>query len=276
MIKNGTELQKRVITGGLGAIVLLLLITLGGRVGVALFAAVIALAMVYEYAEMVLELPDRIEKRMVLLGTTWLLAFVNFWAPRNEYVLLLMIFLGLFTYFLFTADRHKGEAFSAHFHELVYSTFGMLYLAFLPLFLVLIRDSAGGAHWILIFLFIVWLGDTAAYFTGRKYGKRKLYPAVSPKKTVEGSIGGLVGGIAIVIAYKLAFFQEMPWGAAILTPIIVGLVSQVGDLCESFLKRAFDKKDSGSLLPGHGGFLDRFDSVVFSAPIMYGCIRIFS
>jgi phosphatidate cytidylyltransferase len=87
-------------------------------------------------------------------------------------------------------------------------------------------------------------------------------------------MGGLAGGLIIVIGYKLVLFPAMPWLAAVVMPIVVGTVSQVGDLCESFLKRAYDTKDSGSLLPGHGGCLDRFDSVVFSAPVMYGCVRL--
>ena len=92
---------------------------------------------------------------------------------------------------------------------------------------------------------------------------------------MEGAAGGLAAALVVVFIYKLAFFRAMPWGAAFFIPLLVGAVSQVGDLCESFMKRAFDKKDSGSLLPGHGGFLDRFDGIVFSLPVMYASIRIF-
>ena len=74
---------------------------------------------------------------------------------------------------------------------------------------------------------------------------------------------------------KAVFFREMPWGAVAVMPLVVGAVAQIGDLCESMVKRAYDKKDSGSILPGHGGFLDRFDGVVFSLPVMYACVRLF-
>jgi phosphatidate cytidylyltransferase len=127
----------------------------------------------------------------------------------------------------------------------------------------------------LLFLITVWAGDTGAYSLGSRYGKRKLYPVISPKKTVEGAIGGIGSGFVIALIYKLLLFRSLSWGGAIFIPVLIGAVSQVGDLCESFFKRAFDRKDSGSILPGHGGFLDRFDGVVFSLPIMYGCMRIF-
>lgn len=271
---GGSELRKRVITGVIGGAFLLLLITLGGRTGVAIFAAVLALGMLYEFAEITFSLSDKVEKRNVLMGTGWLVAFVNFWMPRAEYELFVLSFLGLFGYYLFTAERHK-DALLPHLRELIYSVFGMLYLGFIPLYLILIRDAESGVHWILVFLFIVWAGDTGAYFAGKKYGKRKLYPLISPKKTIEGSVGGLAAGWVVTLLYKILAFRGMSWGAVFLIPLLVGVVSQAGDLCESLLKRAFDKKDSGSILPGHGGFLDRFDGVVFSLPVMYACMRVF-
>ena len=126
----------------------------------------------------------------------------------------------------------------------------------------------------MLFLFIVWAGDTGAYFAGKKFGKRKLYFAISPNKTIEGGIGGLAVSMFITLIFKLFFLQGMSWFLVFFVPLIVGITAQVGDLCESFLKRAFDKKDSGTILPGHGGFLDRFDGVVFSLPVMYACIRV--
>jgi phosphatidate cytidylyltransferase len=276
-MKLESELQQRVFTAVVGVATLVLLLVFGGRIGVGLVSAVLALGMVYEFVEMTFSLSDRKEKRKVLLGVTWLVAFINFWVPRAEYELLLLAFLGLFAYFLFVAERHSqdGDALKTHFQELMFGIFGVLYLAFLPLFLILIHDSAYGVRWTFVFLFIVWAGDTGAYFAGKKYGKTKLYPAISPKKTVEGSIGGLLAGVIVILLYKLIAFREMSWGAVLIIPILVGIVAQVGDLCESFLKRAFRTKDSGTILPGHGGFLDRFDGVVFSLPVMYACLRIF-
>jgi phosphatidate cytidylyltransferase len=270
-----SELSKRIQTGVAGALVVILLIVFGGGLGVAFIAAVMAVAMIYEFVEMTFTLPDRLEKRGFLMGIAWLLAFFNYWVPRAEYELLLVTFIALFSYFLFTSKRHEGETLKNHFQELMYSIFGLLYLAFLPLFLVLIRNSTGGVHWTILFLFIVWAGDTGAYFAGKKYGRHKLYPHISPKKTREGAIGGLLAGILITLIYKLIFFPSLSWFSGVAIPLIIGVAAPVGDLAESFLKRAFNKKDSGTLLPGHGGFLDRFDGVIWSAPIMYACIRVF-
>ncbi|MBI3534130.1 MAG: phosphatidate cytidylyltransferase [Deltaproteobacteria bacterium] len=109
-----------------------------------------------------------------------------------------------------------------------------------------------------------------------KYGKRRLWPKISPNKTIEGALAGLGSGIILAIFYKFIFFRDMSYFSVFFTPLLVGALAQMGDLCESFFKRAYQKKDSGEILPGHGGFLDRFDGVIFSAPLMYACIRLFS
>lgn len=275
-MKQRSELFKRVITGVIGGAGLLALIVFGGRIGTCLLAAILSLGMMREFVTISFGLTDKREKRNLLLGTTWLIAFVNALIPREEYTIFVVAFLGLFTYFLFTAGRHKDAGFSDHFKELMFSVFGLMYVAFLPLYLPLIRDSANGLHWTIVFLIIVWSGDTGAYFAGKKFGKRKLYPLISPKKTVEGGIGGLVAGILLALVYKLAAFNAMSWQAIVLIPIVIGVIAPIGDLGESYFKRAFNVKDSGSILPGHGGFLDRFDGVVFSLPVMYACVRLFS
>jgi phosphatidate cytidylyltransferase len=268
------ELRKRVLTGVAGGAALLLAIIFGGGVGIFLLATALSLVMVDEFARMVFSLGDREEKRYVLLFSTWVIALGALILARSEYELLVFAFMGLFVYYLFSAKRH-AEALNSHFKVLMSSIFGLLYLSLLPTF-PKIHAAANGVHWVIVFLFINWSMDTGAYFAGKKYGKTPLYPLISPKKTREGVIGGLLAGLVVTLLYKLIFFRAMAWAAVIIVPPLVGTIAQVGDLCESFLKRAFDKKDSGSILPGHGGFLDRFDGVVFSLPIMYACIRLFA
>ncbi|MCM2277081.1 MAG: phosphatidate cytidylyltransferase [Oligoflexia bacterium] len=274
-MKNNPELTKRILTGSIGALVLVALIAFGGWIGIGLLTAVLSLGMVDEFSRMTFAGEDRTEKRYFLLILAWLVSLVNVFGPRSEFELLGFGFVAVFGYFLFTAKRKQAEEFQRHFRELEFSVFGMIYLIFLPLFLPRIHGSVNGVHWTVIFFLIVWAGDTMAYFTGVKYGRRKLYPEISPKKSVEGAIGGLVSGIVIGGLYKLLFFRTLSWGGVLLVPVLVGAVAQVGDLCESFLKRVSGTKDSGSILPGHGGFLDRFDGVVFSLPVMYACTRIF-
>lgn len=274
--KFGSELQKRVLTGAVGAAAMMVLLVWGGWVGICLLASILSFAMIFEFSQMAFTSADAVAKRYAMLFLTWLVCITNALAPHNEFELLIFCFLFLFAYFLFAADKREGEAFTSHFKELEYSIFGLLYLVFLPLFLTRIYGGANGRHWAIVFLLMVWAGDVAAYFVGIKYGKQKLYPHISPKKSREGAYGGLAGSLIVSILYKLIFFRAMPWGAVIFVPLVVGAVAQVGDLCESFMKRVYGKKDSSSLLPGHGGFLDRFDGVVFSLPVMYACTRIFS
>jgi phosphatidate cytidylyltransferase len=125
--------------------------------------------------------------------------------------------------------------------------------------------------WKLIFflLLVVWLGDSGAYYFGKALGKHKLSPVISPKKTVEGMIGGMGVSIVTAIVIHFTFFPNFPLHHAIIAGVILSFAGVVGDLTESMWKRSAAVKDSGSILPGHGGFLDRFDSIFFTAPILY-------
>lgn len=270
------ELKKRVLTAALGVPAILALIILGGRPGASLFAFVLSAFMFFEYSKMTIELPDAKEKTQFALGTLWLLNFAFFFgAPELE--LVFASFFAIFIYFLFTAGRHQEPAsLSIHFKEAIAVFFGFVYLGFLPLYMPLIRILPNGEHWLILSFLIVWAADSGAYFSGLKWGKTKLYPAISPKKSWEGVAGGVASAIVITVVYKLTFFRSMSWGAAVIVPAFVAMASVLGDLCESFLKRAYSTKDSGSLLPGHGGFLDRFDGVLFGLPVMHACVRIFS
>jgi phosphatidate cytidylyltransferase len=273
-----SELGKRVITGVLGGLFLLALIIWGGWIGIFFITAVVAMAMTHEYATIVYSLDDRTEKRYALLCAAWFELLGSLLAPRSEFEALILAFCAYFAYFLFTAGRHASDASSlkTHFNEAAVSVFGLVYLTLLFLFLPRIHQSVNGIQWTIVFLLIVFSGDTGAYFAGKKFGRTKLYPAVSPKKTREGAAGGIALGYVMVLFSKAVFFREMPWGAVAVLPVIVGSMAQIGDFCESLVKRAYGVKDSGSILPGHGGFLDRFDGVVFSLPVMYACVRFFS
>ncbi len=269
------ELQKRIKTALAGVTILVLLLTVGGGIGAVIVSAVLSIAMLFEFSNITLSLSDAKEKRFALMGCAWLLAVLNFWMAGGEFALLITFFLGFTGYFLFTADRHHDSQLRTHYQELMYCLFGFVYLAFLPTYLVSLRQSGFGIHWTMMFFLMIWANDIGAYFAGHKYGKKKLYPHISPGKTREGVLGGALATLVVAILYKLIFFSKLSFFAAVFIPIVMSIVAPVGDLAESFLKRAFDKKDSSSILPGHGGFLDRFDSVVLSLPVMYAMTRIF-
>ncbi|MBU6375931.1 MAG: phosphatidate cytidylyltransferase [Bdellovibrionales bacterium] len=269
-----SELKKRVLTGAIGGAILLG-VTLGlGTIGTVCVSLVLSLAMMHEFLSMVLVSDDRVRKRQILMGIVWLMGFFSAVFPKVQFELVVASFLGIFFYFLIIAYRHSQgpQALEQHFREMVYGFFGVVYLGLLPVFLPLIRDHSDGAKWLLVFFLINWVGDSVAYFVGSRFGKRKLYPAISPKKSWEGTYGGLAGSVLVTLGFKFVAFRSMPWAFVVIAPFLVGISAQMGDLCESFLKRSFQKKDSGALLPGHGGVLDRFDGVVISAPVMYLCI----
>jgi phosphatidate cytidylyltransferase len=128
---------------------------------------------------------------------------------------------------------------------------------------------------LMMFFAMVIFADTGAYYTGRLLGRHKLAPRVSPGKTIEGVVGGLIAAIAAGPLSRLAFFHEIPMVHALVLGALVGVLGPVGDLAESMLKRGADVKDSGTLLPGHGGMLDRVDSILFCAPLLYYYSRLF-
>jgi phosphatidate cytidylyltransferase len=138
-------------------------------------------------------------------------------------------------------------------------------LAMYPRTLLLPR----GEHWVLLGVLSVAAGDTMAYFTGRAMGRRKLAPAISPNKTVEGAVGGLLGSVACSVLYAHGFLPGVHAGYAAAAGAAVGISGQAGDLFESLVKRAAGAKDSGTILPGHGGLLDRADGILAAGPVLY-------
>jgi len=131
------------------------------------------------------------------------------------------------------------------------------------------NDFAEGPKLVFFLTLVVWLGDTGAYYVGRRFGKRKLSPRISPKKTVEGLLGGIAASVITAVAIHFTFFPQFQLVHAVVVGIVLSITGVIGDLAESMWKRSADVKDSGTLLPGHGGFFDRFDSIFFTAPILY-------
>jgi phosphatidate cytidylyltransferase len=146
---------------------------------------------------------------------------------------------------------------------------GIFFIGFLLSHVSLIRMRADGTRWVLFLIVTVWTGDISAFLSGTLLGRHKLYPRISPKKTYEGLAGGIVGSIIVAVAFSLLFIPQLEIGFCIFLAIALGVLGQVGDFTESMLKRSAQVKDSGSLIPGHGGMLDRLDSFLFSAPFLH-------
>jgi phosphatidate cytidylyltransferase len=149
---------------------------------------------------------------------------------------------------------------------------GVVYIPLLLVLLIPIRQAPQGFLLIFTLVFVVFAGDTLALYTGTFLGRHKLCPTISPKKTVEGALGGLGGNLLAGLIMKLAAFPDVAWVKGALFCLAVGAAGQIGDLFESQMKRASGIKDSGSILPGHGGMLDRIDALLFAGPVAYGLI----
>lgn len=158
-------------------------------------------------------------------------------------------------------------------HRLGWLILGLVYLPFLLGHLIPLRLLPDGRQWIFMTLIVIMSCDTFAYFVGRKIGRHKLYPAVSPNKSVEGGIGGLIGAIFAIMIVKCTFLPILGFFDAALIGLLLGVMGQLGDLFESLLKRACQVKDSGNMIPGHGGILDRLDSLLFVFPLVYYIAR---
>ena len=148
------------------------------------------------------------------------------------------------------------------------TAFGVIWIGVGFSYVVLLRHLKHGMALTILVLACVMLSDTFAYFVGRAIGKHKLAPQISPGKTIEGAVGGLVGAVVAALVVRI-YSDWMPTRYAIILGLVIGLVSQWGDLFESTFKRDFRVKDSGHLLPGHGGILDRFDSLLFAGFVAY-------
>lgn len=179
-------------------------------------------------------------------------------------LILAVIVPGLYYLFAFREIPTVANRYAATVAGIVYAGFLTTFLAKLKLI-----DPHHVGDTVVIVLLVAWVADTGGYFAGRFLGKAKLYEAVSPKKTWAGAYGGLAGSVLGVTVLKLGFADWLSWLDVFLIAIPGGILGQMGDLAESLIKRAVGVKDSGALLPGHGGILDRIDAVLFIAPYVY-------
>ncbi|MEE9202769.1 MAG: phosphatidate cytidylyltransferase [Dehalococcoidia bacterium] len=205
----------------------------------------------------------RVPHKLVPLGAVLSLSFAlsPLWDPPHAMPLLLSATMLLTLSGALLLYRHGGVG---GWGTLVA---GPLYTGYLMGLWLALRMEAGGRDWVLFGLIVIFASDTLSYFTGRLWGRHRLAPAISPGKTYEGAVGGLAAaGIAAALLSPLT--PLTPTAAAGLG-LLLSVVGQVGDLAESHLKRSAGAKDSGGLLPGHGGLLDRIDSIVFAGPLLY-------
>lgn len=262
---------KRWITGLIALPFLIFLVYKGG-VPFTILISIAALVALWEYYRLVFKGDAGLISNIILIwgyGINFAIVWSTFLVGPDLSVSLIglnLLAVGLISLFQFKTDQTVLE-------RVVKQLQGIIYIPVLLSFLILIRQSSSGMIWIFVLLAVVFAGDTSAYYVGSYLGRHKLNPAVSPGKTIEGSIGGLVANLVIGGAGKFFFLPDLPWGLSLLFFLAVGTAGQVGDLFESELKRASGIKDSGGILPGHGGILDRIDALLFASPVAYLFIR---
>ena len=190
------------------------------------------------------------------------------------FLILCIVFVAMLAAYVLTFPRYSSEL-------TVKAFFGFMYVPVMLGFIYLTRSMQFGLYTVWFIYISSWICDTCAYLVGVKLGKHRLAPVLSPKKSIEGAVGGIVGSavFAAGFAYIFKSAYDLPQGFSMAPFIIIGavgaVVSQVGDLAASAFKRNYDVKDYGKLIPGHGGILDRFDSVIFTAPMIYFLAAIF-
>ncbi|MBE5921876.1 MAG: phosphatidate cytidylyltransferase [Lachnospiraceae bacterium] len=188
--------------------------------------------------------------------------------------MIIIVLIALMAVYVFTFPKYKTE-------QIMSVLFGMMYVGVMLSFVYQVREMDGGIYHVWMIFLCSWISDTFAYLVGVTCGKHQMSPVLSPKKSVEGAIGGVAGSMLLGLIYAFVFRDALDTAIhpCILYPIVCGagaLISMVGDLAASAVKRNHNIKDYGHLIPGHGGVLDRFDSVIFTAPIIWILLQLFA
>lgn len=257
--------KTRLLSGILLVIIALATIISGGDVLFATLLMISFIGMTEIYK--VLEISG---KALGIAG--YVAAVIYYFLIRFQRTDLLIMFaiaflIVLMVIYVFTYPKYRSE-------QIMLAFFGLFYVAFMLSYVYQIRMLPQGAFLVWLVFLCSWGCDTCAYCVGMLFGKHKMAPKLSPKKSIEGAVGGVVGAALLGVLYAYLINRFAPGTDADLVQYAVicgvgGMISQVGDLAASAIKRNHDIKDYGKLIPGHGGILDRFDSVIFTAPIIY-------
>ncbi len=265
-----SELNRRIMVAAFGIPAIIFLI-LAGKWWTVVFATFISIGFVLEFNAMLKKNNSGIFlPLLIMISAIWPALILL--KIQTQWMILLWLIAGItiLLYMLF----HKFED---PLKSTAYSFFISVYGILFPSFIVYLRETSAelftypyfdSGKLILSWLFLIWICDTAAYIGGKNFGKSKLAPTISPNKTVEGFLFGIAGTIILAVIlekYNMIFLSGMQ---TIGLALIVGIFGQIGDLVESRIKRLLKVKDSSNLLPGHGGVMDRFDSLVFTAPFV--------
>jgi phosphatidate cytidylyltransferase len=263
------NLKSRLATAFVGIPLLILIVWRGSPLLFTVLFLVLNLAALQEF--FAISLPGRVGEQVlgIVFGAGLCLRVLQLASPGGEIGLSLLL-LVYFSLYLFMAGELKERLM-----RLAIILLGGFYLGYLLPHWILLFRLDQGRYWVGFVLAVIMSGDTVAYFVGNRFGKKKLAPSLSPGKTLEGCLGYIAGSALVGLAVGRWLFPELSGSEVAVLSLILSILGQIGDLFESWIKRAFAVKDSGHLLPGHGGILDRLDSLIFPAVFTSAYLRLF-
>ncbi len=268
MADNKTAFIQRVVSSALAGFGLLALGVYGGTLGLQFACTAAVVLGTREYARIAFrhwKLP------VIAEHAFWLVAMATYVALFRLQAPLLPVFAVANTVFLvltlwLARNKVTNEQLLA---ALGVGSFGLTYCVVFPFYATSLVALNKGSQWFLLLLLVVFAGDTFAYFGGRFFGRHKMLVQISPNKTWEGAVAGLLGSSVVGMIHLATVFADVPWYSGLLFCVICGVAAQSGDLLMSLVKRVAQVKDSGHIMPGHGGVLDRLDGVFIASPLVY-------
>lgn len=265
------EHKKRVLSASAGFLALLAIYYFLGHHGVILVTVLISAAAYYEF--LLFSGAGGEQKIPALLAGIALSAWLCLDYPFANVAFYLSAFLVLMRGLLRVHSR-GNDSITAEFQHIESRVFGLTYLVLFPSFVPKVHAFPHGPALVLFLIGVIWMGDIGAYYGGKNFGKTKLSPAISPGKTREGALAGLF--VSALWAAGLGWYalDYLPIWVWVIIAVPTAVVAQAGDLMESLMKRAYSVKDSGGMIPGHGGVFDRFDSLILAAPFFYLLLRL--
>jgi phosphatidate cytidylyltransferase len=257
-------LRKRIITAVLG-LPLLIAAVWFGKPWFTLFVIGAAILGVVEFYRLASAANT---KPLIYFGAVWtILLLLTPYCPDAR-ASTILVTAGIIISLIWILFRFKSSG-STTFSSWAWTVGGVLYIGWMLTYWLYLRDVESGRWWVFLAFLTVFACDTAAFFVGRAWGKHALAAPISPKKTLEGAIGGLIASIVVCAGLGILFALPLTWWQLALLGAGIGVLAQIGDLIESLLKRNTCAKDAGNLLPGHGGILDRLDSLLFVGAFVY-------
>ena len=268
MVHKRKYRMQRIITGIIAFGLVAWLIIKGTPLMFAIFICVASAITLFEYYQIVFsDQKQTIFSAIPVMGVlSGIMIVIAAYFHSFVFIFLLLIF-NLMSMAVLSMPLYKKGPQVLNVVEKV--TQGVIYIPSSLSIFVIMQSEPDGIFWIFFLLIMVFAGDTGALYTGKFLGRHKLSPSISPGKTIEGSMGGMLTTVIVGYLYVLLFLPQLNKPSILIFFIIINIAAQTGDLFESQLKRAGNIKDSGNILPGHGGLLDRIDALLFAAPVGY-------